>query len=248
MRTAWASLLVLLVPGLALAQGGLLERGRELLQQPRPSAPAPSGGLGAGLSQGDIAAGLKDALKVGSERVVGTLGRADGFNRNAEVHIPLPDTLRSVQRALQRVGMSGLADDLELRLNRAAEAATPRAKEIFWQAIVDMTVEDARGILNGPKDAATQYFKRKTSQPLAQAMQPIVSEELANAGAVQSYDRMIGQYKQLPMVPDAKADLTEWVLEKALDAIFLYLGREEAAIRTNPAARTTDLLRKVFGS
>jgi Protein of unknown function (DUF4197) len=247
MRTMWTVSIALLWPALALAQGGMLDQGRQLLEKTQPAAPGATA-RGAKLGVDDIAAGLKDALKIGSERVVGALGKVDGFNNGADVHIPLPDTLRSVQRALQRVGMSSLADDLELRLNRAAEAAAPLAKTIFLTAISDMTVEDARGIFNGPKDGATQYFRRKTSGALGDAMRPIVDKQLANVGALQSYDRMLGQYKQMPMVPDVKADLTGHVLEKTLAGLFLYLGREEAAIRDNPAARSTELLRKVFGT
>ncbi len=147
---------------------------------------------------------------------------------------------------LGRVGMSGLADDLELRLNRAAEAAVPKARKLFGDAITQMTIDDARKILNGPTDSATQYFRGKMSSPLAGEMKPIVNDQLGQVGAIAAYDKMIGQYKSIPFVPDAKADLTDYVLEKAIAAVFLYLGREEAAIRENPAKRTTELLQKVF--
>jgi len=227
----------------ALAQGSLLERGKTLLG-PMSGKPSP----GSSLSTGDIASGLREALHVGTERVVGKLGTADGFNGNPEIHIPLPGSLQKAQSALRLVGASAMADDLELRLNRAAEVATPKAKEIFWQAIGDMTLEDVQGIYRGPKDAATRYLKNKMSPPLTQAMHPVVGESLAEAGAVKSYDAMMGKYKTLPLVPDVKANLTDYVLEKALGAIFLYLGREEAAIRDNPAERSTELLQRVFGS
>lgn len=242
-----ASLLpVMFLAGSLLAQGTLLEQGKGLLG----TLGGKSGGTAStgGLSSGEIGSGLREALKVGTERVVGRLGRTDGFNADKDVHIPLPDTLRKVQSGLKMVGASGLADDLELRMNRAAEVATPKAKELFWQAIGEMTIEDAERIWRGPNDAATQYFRGKMSQPLAVSMRPVVDESLAEAGAVKSYDAMMGRYQQIPMMPDVKANLTDWVLEKAMDGIFLYLGREEAAIRTNPAQRTTDLLRKVFGA
>jgi len=161
--------------------------------------------------------------------------------------------LRRIERecfdivTLGRVGMSGIVDDLELRLNRGAEAAVPRAKRLFWNAIQAMTLEDVRTIYDGPKDAATQYFRGKMSGPLAGDMRPIVDQELANVGAIRSYDQMMGQYRAIPFVPDVKADLTQYVLEKAIDGIFLYLGREEAAIRENPVKRTTALLERVFG-
>lgn len=117
---------------------------------------------------------------------------------------------------------------------------------MFWDAISAMTLDDALGILNGPKDAATQYFKGKMTNPLKGEFRPVVDRSLADVGAIQSYDRMIGQYKALPFVPDVKADLVDHVLDRAIAGICLYLGREEAATRENPAKRTTELLKKVF--
>jgi len=137
-------------------------------------------------------------------------------------------------------------DDLELRLNRAAEAATPKAKRIFGDSIKAMNFADARKILNGPNDAATQYFKAKMSTPLANEMRPIVAQALNQAGAVQAYDNVMGQYQSLPFVPDVKANLTQHVLDLGLSGIFLYMAKEEAAIRKNPVKRTTDILQKVF--
>lgn len=230
----------------AVAQDSLFKQGKSLLQglgsADKSSIP------GGELAIAEIVQGLKEALRVGTGRVVDTLGRADGFNGNDDVHIPLPGTLQTVQETLAKVGMSGLADDLELRLNRAAEAAVPRVKELFVQAIVDMTLEDARAIYDGPDDAATQYFSAKMSKALAHGMRPIIEQEIAAAGVIRSYDDMMGRYRSLPFVPDAKADLIEYVLEKGIDGIFLFLGREEAAIRDNPAARTTDILKRVFGA
>jgi Protein of unknown function (DUF4197) len=252
-RRGWiAATLVALCPQFGHAQlpGGLMDHGKGLIDKLGGSSGSGSGaasGVGS-LSTGDIAGGLKDALRVGTERVVGTLGRSDGFNASPDVHIPLPGALATVKKALSRVGAGGMTDELELRLNRAAEAATPRAKTLFWNAIQEMTLDDARGIYNGPKDSATQYFRTKMSSPLAAEMKPIVDQELANVGAVAAYDQMMGKYRSLPFMPDAKADLTQYVLGKAIDGIFLYLGREEAAIRENPAKRTTALLQRVFGA
>ncbi len=231
-----------LLSGSVHAQG-FFDKGKEMLKGFGVQTP----GTAEALSTGDIASGLKEALRIGSERVVGTLGASDGFNKSADVHIPLPETLRNVQSMLNRVGMGALGNDLELRLNRAAEAAVPKAKTLFGNAITAMTIDDAKKILNGPRDSATQYFKSKMSSPLAGEMKPIVDQQLSEVGAIASYDRMIGQYKSLPFVPDAKANLTDYVLDKAIGGVFLYLGREEAAIRENPAKRTTELLKKVFG-
>ena len=229
------------------AQGGFFDKGQDMLKGLGRGGSGSKGAAGV-LSNADIASGLIDALKVGTERVVGTLGRADGFNNDKDVHIPLPKTLNTVKKALKPLGMAGMAEDLELRLNRAAEAAVPRAKKLFWDAIKAMTMDDARGILNGPKDAATQYFKKQMSAPLAKDMSPIVHDEMGKAGAIQSYDKMMGQYRSIPFVPDARANLTEYVVEKGMEGVFFYLAKEEAAIRTNPAKRTTAILQKVFGS
>ncbi len=198
------------------------------------------------LSNTDMVGGLRDVLRVGSERVIGTLGKADGFNKASDVHIPLPGTLKTAQSMLSKVGMGGLGEDLELRLNRAAEAAVPQAKTLFSDAIGQMSIDDAQKIISGPKDSATQYFKSKMSAPLSAGMTPIVNDQLSNVGALASLDKMMGQYKSLPFAPDAKTNLTEYVVGKAVDGVFLYLGREEAAIRENPAKRTTELLQKVF--
>ena len=204
------------------------------------------GSSAASLSEGEIGSGLKEALQVGSDLVVNQLGTADGFNGDPSIHIPLPNSLKKVQSVLDKVGMSSLLDDLETRLNRAAEIATPRAKELFTNAIQAMTLDDAKNILNGPNDAATRFFQSKMTPDLVKEFTPIVNESLAEAGAVQSYDNAIGEYKKLPLVPDAQADLSGYVVEKGMDGIFHYLAVQEAEIRTNPTARTTDLLKKVF--
>lgn len=221
--------------------GDLLKKGQEMLG-------GSSGGSSGALSTGDIASGLKEALRVGSERVVSQVGRNDGYNADPAIHLPLPGSLKSVQSALAAAGMSGMLDDLELKLNRAAEAAAPKARALFVDAISQMTIDDARKIYNGPKDSATRYFQSKMTKPLAAEMAPVVDKSLAEVGAIQSYDRVMGQYKQIPFVPDAKANLTNYVVEKGMDGIFLYLGKEEAAIRDNPAKRSTELLKKVFGA
>ncbi len=211
-------------------------------------ANAGAGGSASMLSQGEIAAGLKQALEVGTGNVVSQLGQRDGFARDPSIHIPLPESLAGVQQALGAIGMSGMLDDLELRLNRAAEVATPKAKQLFLDAITEMTLTDVQAIFRGPDDAATRYFQGKMSRPLAAEMSPIVQDSLADVGAVKKYDEVMGQYRALPFVPDAKANLTTYVVEKGMDGIFHYLAREEAAIRQNPAKRTTELLQRVFGA
>jgi hypothetical protein len=203
------------------------------------------------LSQGDIATGLREALRVGTNAVVKRLGVINGFNLDPKVHIPLPKTLQRVDGALSAIGMASVGDDLELRLNRAAEAATPRAKELFIAAIQKMTIDDARKILSADPTAATQYLRRTMGAELARDMTPVVASSMAQVGAIGAYDRMAANYKSIPVVgaaiPDGKAQMTKYVVDRAMDGIFYYVGQEEAAIRANPAKRTTDILKKVFG-
>ena len=193
---------------------------------------------GGALTDETISDGLLEALRVGTERVVQQVGAADGFNADPAIHIPLPDSLKNVQSALQTVGMSAMADDLELKLNRAAEAAAPQAKQLFWDTIKQMSFDDARAIYDGPDDAATRYFEQKMSPGLAAKMEPIVDETLNQVGAIAAYDDMMGQYAKIPFMPDVKADLTQYGVDKAMEGIFHYVAIEEAAIRNNPAART----------
>lgn len=206
-----------------------------------------AGGLGAGLPTSEVTAGLKEALRFASERAVGDISVFDGFNADPDIHIPLPESLGTVQSALQTIGMSDMADELETKINRAAETASGEATDIFWGAVDNMSIEDAEGILNGPDDAATQYFRRETSTELKGAMRPIVDESLADVGAIQAYDSMMGEYDNIPFMPDVKSDITEYALDGTLDGLFVYVAREEAAIRNDPVARTTELLQSVFG-
>ncbi|MBS3780752.1 MAG: DUF4197 domain-containing protein [Desulfovermiculus sp.] len=199
------------------------------------------------LSSDTVGQGLKEALKVGTANVVDELGQPGGFFNNPELHIPLPASLDRVQSVLNKVGASSMLDDLELKLNQAAERATPKAKDLFWQAISEMTIQDVSSIYNGPDDAATRYFEDKMSVPLASEMKPTVQETLSQVGAVQSYNQIMDRYNAMPLVPEVNADLTTYTLDKTLEGIFTLLAQEEAAIRNEPAKRTTDLLKTVFG-
>lgn len=203
---------------------------------------------GGALASSEIAAGLKEALKVGTDRVVADLGQVDGFNADPKIRIPLPKVLAQAQSSLRIIGASGLIDDLELRVNRAAEQATPVAKDIFWQAITSLTFEDVNAIYRGENDAATQYLDRTTRGSLNEAMRPIIDNALAQAGAVNAYDQIIERAQAAPFLPDLKADLTNHVLNGAMDGLFTYLATEEAAIREDPLKRSTALLKRVFGT
>jgi hypothetical protein len=214
---------------------------QELVEKDRPEATRKTS------SELDLSAAFKEALQIGADNVVNQLGAPDGFNTDSAIHIPLPEQLKTVKKVLSSVGMESLVDDLELKLNRAAESATPQAKALFVEAIKAMTFEDIKAIYEGPEDAATQYFKLKMSQPLSIKMQPIVQQSLAQVGAVKAYDQVMGEYDDLPFVPDIKANLADHVVEKGINGIFYYLAEEEAAIRKNPLKQTSTLLKQVFG-
>ena len=245
-------LVVFIVVGIVIA-AGMMSAGpvaaQSVLDKAREAAGIgdDSGDDSGDLSQSTMTEGLREALRLGSERVVGRLGREGGFNADPDVHIPLPETLRRAQSLMEQAGMGNYGEELELRLNRAAEAAVPEARDLFFQSIRDMSIDDARNIVTGPEDAATQYFKQSMSPELRERMRPIVTDTLSEVGAVQVYQRFTGEYRNLPMVPDLEANLSDYTVDKALDGVFHYMAREEAAIRNDPARRTTDLLKKVFG-
>lgn len=233
-------LLLLMPAGCVENQSQLWQQGARLLED--------IDSTGQPVTKGEIGRGLKEALKVGTGNVVVQLGQVDGFNRDPSIHIPLPAQLQDLQATLDRFGFSYMLDDLELKLNRAAEVAAPKAKALFWQAITEMTFNDVMDIYHGTDDAATRYFQKKMTPALAREMSPVISNSLAQVGAIQSYDRAIGKYQSLPYVPDIKADLTSYVVDKGMNGLFFYIAREEKAIRHNPVKRTTALLRRVFGS
>lgn len=203
---------------------------------------------GGGLSTDDIARGLKQALSVGSQNVVGQLGQVNGFNNDPVAHIPLPRGLEKVRDVARKVGLSGQLDGLETRLNQAAELATPKAKALFLSAINRMTIDDAVGILRGPDNAATEYFRGVMGGDLAAAMRPIIDDSLSQVGAVRSFNSLLASYRKIPLAPPIEADLTNHVLEQGIDGIFYYIATEEKAIRDDPLKRTTDLLQRVFGA
>lgn len=201
------------------------------------------------LSVGEISAGLKEALRVGSGNVVSQLGVNNGFNADPLIHIPLPDSVKKIRDLAAKIGLQGSFDDLELKLNRAAETATPKAKKLLWDAIAQMTLQDAKGILSGPDDSATRYFQSKMSVALSGEMQPIVTQAMAQVGVVQAYDNAVGRLGPFATaLPDYKTELTNHVIRLGMDGIFTYIAKEEAAIRNDPAKRITAILRRVFGT
>ncbi len=195
-----------------------------------------------------ISDALREALEIGTSNVVARLGITDGFLKDPKVHIPLPNALGRVDSVLEKAGMSYLTDDLEVQINRAAEQATPKARKLFISAIKKMTIKDAKDILHGRDDAATQYLRKTMGRDIEKEMEPIVQMALDNTQAMKSFDSVVNQYKAITFISSIRTDLREYVIEKTVDGIFYYVAKEEKAIRENPAKRTTDLLRTVFGT
>lgn len=209
------------------------------------------GGLssgGSGLSDAKIGSGLQEALKVGTENAVVQTGAPDGFLMNKAIKILMPRPLQSIEQPLRLVGYGPQIDEFIVSMNRAGEKAVPFAKEIFWDAIGQMTFDDARKILNGNDTAATDYFKAKTSKKLQTAFRPPVDTVMRDVGVTRQYNDLIGKYQGVPFAKSISFDINEYVTEKTTDGIFYVVAQEEKKIRTNPAARATDLLKEVFGS
>lgn len=216
-----------------------------------PSHALPALQQGSSLDNTTIVKGLKEALATGTERAVTEVARPDGYFGNPLIKILLPDKVQKAADLLAAVGYQKQVNEFVLSMNRAAEAAAPKAASFFGDAIRQMTVEDARGILAGGDTSATQFFEKKIRTKLFDSFKPVVSSSMDKVGTVRSYKEMMGSYENLPMasmlgVPSL--DLNSYVTNKALDGLFTMVGQEEKKIRTNPAARTTDLLRTVFGS
>jgi hypothetical protein len=204
-------------------------------------------GQQSGLSDAKIGSGLKEALKVGTENTVNLTGRLDGYFLNQAIKILMPEKLRNLEKGLRAVGYGPQIDDFVLSMNRAAERAAPFAKEIFWDAIGEMTFEDARKILSGHETAATDYFKGKTTDKLAAVFKPIVEKAMNDVGVTRQYKELVGRFQDIPFVKSESFDIDQYVVTKALDGLFHVLGEEERKIRTNPTDRVTDLLKEVFG-
>ena len=206
------------------------------------------GSRGGGISDVKIGSGLQEALKVGTENAVLQTGRMDGFFANRAIKILMPKPLQSMEQPLRLVGFGPKIDEFVLGMNRAAEKAVPFAKEIFWDAIGQMTFEEARKILNGGDTAATDYFKTKTSKKLHAAFRPSVENVMNEVGVNRQYNELVGRYESVPFAKSIAFDVNQYVTEKATDGLFYVVGQEERKIRTNPAARVTDLLKDVFGN
>lgn len=212
------------------------------LQQVASQYPQTSGVL----SNADIAAGLREALDKGIDKEVSKLTATDGFFKNQAVKILLPPELQKVEKAMRNIGLGSLVDDGIKSLNRAAENAVKESTPIFVDAVKQMTFTDAKNILLGPDDSATNYLQTKTTSPLYAKFNPVVKSSLGKVGADQIWANIISKYNQIPLVQKVNPDLNDYVTDKALDGVFKMIAVEEKDIRNNIAARTTNLLQRVF--
>jgi hypothetical protein len=206
-------------------------------------------GLGgeSSLSQTKVASGLKDALQVGTDNAVKLTGKTDGYFGNQAIKILMPSNLRSFEKGLRAVGYGPKVDDFILSMNRSAEAAAPAARKIFVDAILAMSFDDAKKILSGSDTAATDYFKSKTTDDLTIAFRPIVEKTMDENGVARQYKDLTDQYQSIPFAKSQMFDINKYVISKALDGLFFELAEQERQIRKDPAARTTNLLKEVFG-
>jgi hypothetical protein len=220
---------------------------KELPQIPVPGGPTTGQAPGAGLDEGTILSGLKDALSVGTKNAVNLVSKLNGYFGNEAIKILLPDKIQKGAELAGKLGFQKQVDEFILSMNRAAENAAPKAASHFADAIRSMTIEDARRILSGGDTAATEYFKTKTSSKLYEEFKPSVTESMNQVGVTHAYNAMMDKVPAVPFVKSESLDLDRYVTTKALDGLFYMVGQEEKKIRTNPVARTTDLLKKVFG-
>ena len=202
-----------------------------------------------GLSEDEIVNGLKQALEIGTGNAVQTVSQTNGYFKNPDIRIPLPENVKKVEKLLRATGFGSQVDKFELSMNRAAERAAPEAKAIFWDAIKQMSFADARQILDGPDDAATQYFQDKTAGRMQKVFKPITHQAMSEVGVTRNYQSIDDKIKTIPYAADQMSfDLDQYVTDKALSGLYLMLAEEEKKIRQDPAARVTDLLKKVFAS
>ncbi len=212
-----------------------------------PQIPGLGSGTASRLSDTKIASGLKEALSVGAQRSVRLVDRPGGYLDNQAIKILLPSNLRPVESVLRGAGQGQKIDEFIASMNHAAESAAPEAEKIFADAVTAMTIDDARKLLNGKDTAITDYFREKTSASLTTAFRPHVEKAMQTNGVTQQYDALAGQIPAMPFMKSSTLDINSYVVGKALDGLFYMLGQQEKEIRTNPAARSTTLLKEVFG-
>ena len=198
------------------------------------------------INESTIVTALKEAISVGTDNAVKSVSELDGYLANQAIKILIPEKFKMVTDGLRKIGYNKPVDDFIVSMNRAAEKAAPQAKSIFIDAIKEMTFDDAKKILNGNKTAATEYFKTKASEKLYDAFNPIISSSVNEVGATRYYKDMLSKFSSLPFVKAGTLNLDDYVTNKALEGLFYMIGEEEKKIRTDPKARVTELLEKVF--
>ena len=201
---------------------------------------------GSGITDSKASAGLKEALEVATQKAVSLTGRTNGYFGDAAIKILMPAKLQSMEQGLRAVGYGPQIDEFVLSMNRAAEQAAPAAKQIFGNAITNMSFDDAKKILTGGNTAATDYFKAKTTNELTAAFKPVIDKSMGQVGVTKQDQALVGKFETIPFVKTQSFDLDNYVTGKALDGLFHMVGEQETMIRTNPAARTTTLLQEVF--
>ncbi len=237
----WKIVVVVLVACLSTAASAQFPDLKGMLRS------APTASPTSGISDEKAAAGLKEALQISTGNAVNLTGRPDGYFRNEAIRIAMPEKLRFLEKGLRTVGYGAQVDEFVLSMNRAAERAAPAAKDIFIGAIRQMSFDDARQILTGGDTAATDYFRAKTSDRLKTSFRPIVEKSMADSGVTRRYDDLVGRYRSIPFASSVGFDVNDYVVEGALAGLFYMIAQQEKQIRTNPAARVTDLLKGVFG-
>lgn len=250
------TLSLLLIAGAIQAQGlkGLLKKATQGDSTKKSTVSSILGSLAGGgsdsLSTLDVANGLKEALNVGVEKGTSKLSAVDGFLKDAAIKVLLPPEAQKIEKTLRGVGMGKLVDDAIVSMNRAAEDATKSAAPIFLNAIKQMTIQDAWGILRGGDTSATHYLKTKTTSPLTAAFKPVIEQSLSKVNATKYWGDMVNAYNKVNIFGGEKLnpDLSAYVTDKAMFGIFHEVGEQEKQIRKDPVARTTDLLKKVFAS
>jgi hypothetical protein len=249
MATSITKRWMILAAGLSLALPAHAFDWNELLKgvMGQPETQPAATGVDA-LSSSEINAGLKEALTRGADAAVAQLGQKDGFFGNTQLRIPLPPTLQKAEKGMRLLGMGKQADELVLSMNRAAEAAVPEAKTLLVDAVKEMTLEDAKGILTGGKTSATDFFRKKTEAKLTDRFLPIVKTNTDKVGLAQQYNRYAGTAAQFNLIDKKQANVEEYVTQQALDRLYTLIGEKEAAIRANPLQAGSDLLKKVFGA
>jgi len=249
MKRILIGIITVFLLGSGIAGANLLDKVKDLAgkKDKDKSSSAEGPAQGKGLDKETVAAGLKEALTVGSQNAVKTVSQTDGFFKNPAIKIPLPEKVQKVEKPLRKIGLGKQVDEFILTMNRAAEKAAPPAKDIFIGAIKEMTIVDALNILKGGDTAATEYMRSKTYDKLYGLFKPTVSKAVMEVGVTKAYQQLVDKAKKSRLIKDESLDLDHHVTSKALNGLFFMLGQEEKKIRKDPVAQVTDLLKKVFG-